>query len=44
MNRTSKAIGTLAALTTMGAAGALYVTAGINDEHDGLFGDLVPNG
>jgi uncharacterized protein (TIGR03118 family) len=22
--------------------GALYFTAGINDEHDGLFGDLVP--
>jgi uncharacterized protein (TIGR03118 family) len=24
--------------------GALYFTAGINDEHDGLFGDLVPKG
>jgi uncharacterized protein (TIGR03118 family) len=24
--------------------GALYFTAGINDEHDGLFGDLVPQG
>jgi hypothetical protein len=22
--------------------GALYFTAGINDEQDGLFGDLVP--
>ena len=25
-------------------AGALYFTAGINDEHDGLFGNLVPKG
>ena len=25
-------------------AGALYFTAGLNDEHDGLFGDLVPKG
>jgi uncharacterized protein (TIGR03118 family) len=25
-------------------AGALYLTAGINDEHDGLFGNLVPKG
>jgi uncharacterized protein (TIGR03118 family) len=25
-------------------AGALYFTAGINDERDGLFGDLVPQG
>ena len=24
--------------------GALYFTAGVNDEHDGLFGDLVPKG
>jgi uncharacterized protein (TIGR03118 family) len=24
--------------------GALYFTAGINDEHDGLFGNLVPKG
>jgi len=24
--------------------GALYFTAGINDEHDGLFGNLVPQG
>jgi len=24
--------------------GALYFTAGINDEHDGLFGNLVPRG
>jgi uncharacterized protein (TIGR03118 family) len=24
--------------------GALYFTAGINDEHDGLFGNLVPMG
>ena len=24
--------------------GALYFTAGINDERDGLFGDLVPQG
>jgi hypothetical protein len=24
--------------------GALYFTAGINDERDGLFGNLVPKG